>query len=150
MNDAPVVYVVDDDDAVRNAMKLLLDSVGLACETFSSAAEFLAAYDPARHCCLVSDIRMPGMSGLELQQELSRQHMDIPLIFITGHGDVPMAVSAIQSGATDFIQKPFRDHHLIGTIQHALERDGRQRVSRVEANVVRERMNRLTPRDGSS
>jgi FixJ family two-component response regulator len=93
---------------------------------------------------------MPGMSGLELQQELSRQHMDIPLIFITGHGDVPMAVSAIQSGATDFIQKPFRDHHLIGTIQHALERDGRQRVSRVEANVVRERMNRLTPRDGSS
>lgn len=144
---APVVYVVDDDEAVRSAMKLLLDSVGLECETFSSAAEFLAGHDAAGHCCLVSDIRMPGMSGLDLQEYLSERHIDIPIIFITGHGDVPMAVSAMKSGAADFIQKPFRDQDLIDRIHDVLQHDKEQRVSRREANAIRERLKTLTPRE---
>lgn len=148
MNGAtPVVYVVDDDDAVRSAMQLLIDSIGLACETFASAVEFLAAYDAERLCCLVSDIRMPGMSGLELQQLLNERQIDIPLIFITGHGDVSMAVSAMKSGAVDFLQKPFRDQDLIDRIQKALQQDKAHRTSRAEANWIRERLKTLTPRE---
>ncbi len=145
--DAPLVYVVDDDAAVRDSIKLLLDSVGLSCDVFASAAEFLEACDSARHCCLVSDIRMPGLSGLELQEQLNERGVDIPVIFITGHGDVPMAVSAMKSGATDFIQKPFRDQDLIDRIQGALQRDREHRDSRVEANAIRERLKSLTPRE---
>ena len=110
MKDTPsTIFVVDDDDAVRTSLRLLLKSVGLPVESFSSAQEFLDAFDAERAGCLVLDIRMPGMSGLELQQKLNEMHAIIPIVFITGHGDVPMAVEAMQHGAIDFIQKPFRD-----------------------------------------
>lgn len=143
----PLVYVVDDDVAVRDSIELLLDSVGLDCEVFESAAAFLEACDPTRHCCLVSDIRMPGLSGLELQAQLNERGTEIPVIFITGHGDIPMAVSAMKAGATDFIQKPFRDQDLIDRINKALQQDQAQRDTRAEANVIRERLKSLTPRE---
>ena len=121
MKDTPsTIFVVDDDDAVRTSLRLLLKSVGLPVETFSSAQEFLDAFDAERAGCLVLDIRMPGMSGLELQQKLNEMHAIIPIVFITGHGDVPMAVEAMQHGAIDFIQKPFRDQELIDRINHCL------------------------------
>lgn len=146
-SDTPLVYVVDDDMAVRDSLGLLLDSVGLACEAFDSASAFLEACDATRLCCLVSDIRMPGLSGLELQERLNERRMDIPIIFITGHGDIPMAVKAMQAGASDFIQKPFRDQDLIDRIHKALQRDHDQRESRLEANTIRERLKTLTPRE---
>src|SRR5436190_21472270 len=105
----PTIFVVDDDDAVRDALRLLLKSVGLTPTLFESASEFLRIYEPEQHGCLVLDVRMPGMSGLELQHELNIRGAMIPVIFITGHGDVPMAVQAMQHGAFDFLQKPFRD-----------------------------------------
>src|SRR3954469_13079816 len=103
---AQTVFVVDDDDAVRDSLRLLLKSAGSSCEVFGSAQEFLAAYDPAQPGCLVLDVRMPGMSGLEMQHELNLRGAIIPVIFITGHGDIPMAVEAMQHGAFDFLQKP--------------------------------------------
>ena len=115
-NARPTIFVVDDDAAVRDALKLLLRSVGQAVETYSSGQEFIDAYSEDRSGCLVLDIRMPGMSGLELQQKLNERHSILPIIFITGHGDVPMAVEAMQAGAVDFIQKPFRDQDLIDRI----------------------------------
>ena len=146
-NDAPLVYVVDDDEAVRDSLKLLLESVGLASEIYPSAAAFLAAYDPNKHCCLVADIRMPGLSGLELQQRLLEQKTEIPIIFITGHGDVPMAVNAMKMGATDFIQKPFRDQELIDRIHKALKHDKQRQALRNEERVIRQRLASLTPRE---
>jgi two-component system, LuxR family, response regulator FixJ len=143
----PLVYLVDDDEAIRDSLGLLLRSVGLDCEVYASALEFLGAYDPARHSCLVADIRMPGLSGLELQQRLNEQHSEVPMIFITGHGDVPMAVNAMKSGASDFIQKPFRDQDLIDRIHKALEKDRERRVFQAEENEVRGRLATLTPRE---
>jgi FixJ family two-component response regulator len=142
-----LVYLVDDDDAVRDSLGLLLRSIGLDCELYPSALEFLAHYDAGRHACLVADIRMPGMSGLELQQRLNDQQAGIPVIFITGHGDVPMAVTAMKAGAVDFIQKPFRDQELIDRIHKALERDQARRVGRAEEEAIRERLALLTPRE---
>jgi FixJ family two-component response regulator len=146
-NDAPLVYVVDDDEAVRDSLKLLLESVGLASAVYPSAADFLEGYDSARHCCLVADIRMPGLSGLELQQRLNEQHAEVPVIFITGHGDIPMAVNAMKSGAADFIQKPFRDQDLIDRIHKALQQDKERRAWRREEQIIRERLKTLTPRE---
>jgi two-component system, LuxR family, response regulator FixJ len=143
----PTIFVVDDDSAVRDALKLLLRSVGQAVETFGSAQEFLDAYGEDRPGCLVLDIRMPGMSGLELQQKLNEKHSILPIIFITGHGDVPMAVEAMQAGAVDFIQKPFRDQDLIDRINQALERDGSNRAALGERNDIRRRLETLTPRE---
>jgi two-component system, LuxR family, response regulator FixJ len=143
----PLVYLVDDDEAIRDSLGLLLRSVGLDCEVYASALEFLGAYDPSRHCCLVADIRMPGLSGLELQQRLNEQRADVPVIFITGHGDVPMAVNAMKSGASDFIQKPFRDQDLIDRIHKALAKDRERRASRAEEDAIRERLATLTPRE---
>lgn len=143
----PLVYLVDDDEAIRDSLGLLLQSVGLECEVYASALEFLGAYDPERHSCLVADIRMPGLSGLELQQRLNEQRADVPVIFITGHGDVPMAVNAMKSGASDFIQKPFRDQDLIDRIHKALAKDRERRASRVEENAIRDRLATLTPRE---
>jgi FixJ family two-component response regulator len=145
--DSPVVYLVDDDEAIRDSLSLLLDSVGLEHAVFSSALEFLEAYDPEQHACLVADIRMPGLSGLELQQKLNQDHADVPIIFITGHGDVPMAVNAMKSGATDFIQKPFGDQDLIDRIHKALAKDQATRVSRTQEKAIRERVAQLTPRE---
>ena len=144
---SPLVYLVDDDEAVRDALGMLFKSVGLECRLFASALEFLEAYDPRRHSCLVADIRMPGLSGLDLQQRLNEQRAEVPVIFITGHGDVPMAVNAMKSGASDFIQKPFRDQDLIDRIHKALAQDRERREVRAAQNVIRERLALLTPRE---
>jgi FixJ family two-component response regulator len=141
------VFVVDDDEAVRTSLRLLLKSVGLPVETFASAQEFLDQFDPNRAGCLVLDIRMPGMSGLELQQQLNDRHSIMPIVFITGHGDVPMAVEAMQAGAVDFIQKPFRDQDLIDRINRALEKDREMRAALRERDEIRRRMSQLTPRE---
>jgi two-component system, LuxR family, response regulator FixJ len=143
----PLVYLVDDDDAVRDSLGLLLRSIGLECELYGSALEFLEHYDAKRHSCLVADIRMPGLSGLELQQRLNEQHADVPIIFITGHGDVPMAVNAMKAGAADFIQKPFRDQDLIDRIHKALDQDKERRAARAEGDTIRARLALLTPRE---
>jgi FixJ family two-component response regulator len=146
-NDEPLVYLVDDDDAVRDSMGLLLRSVGLDCAVYASALEFLEAYDASRHSCLVADVRMPGLSGLELQQRLIEQRASIPIVFITGHGYVPMAVNAMKSGASDFIQKPFRDQDLLDRINKALKHDREQRARRAELQETRNRLALLTPRE---
>jgi FixJ family two-component response regulator len=145
--DSALIYLVDDDDAVRDSLGLLLRSVGLECEVYPSALEFLERYDAKRHSCLVADIRMPGLSGLELQQRLNEQGAEIPIIFITGHGDVPMAVNAMKSGASDFIQKPFRDQDLIDRIHKALEADLERRTWRAQEDAIRARLSLLTPRE---
>ncbi|HEX6998090.1 MAG TPA: response regulator [Gammaproteobacteria bacterium] len=145
--DQPLVYVIDDDAAVRDSLSLLLDSVNLENRTFASAHEFLDAYDEEQHACLVSDIRMPGLSGLELQELLVERHAEVPIIFITGHGDVPMAVKAMKSGAADFIQKPFRDQDLLDRIHKALEQDRERRAARREERAILERLKTLTPRE---
>ncbi len=144
---APTVYIVDDDDAVRNSLRLLLKSVGLAAVALPTAQEFLSTYDPQQPGCLILDVRMPGMSGLELQQQLNLRGAVIPVIFITGHGDIPMAVEAMQHGAFDFLQKPFRDQDLIDRIQRALAKDRTSRVELTERSRVRERFESLTPRE---
>jgi len=141
------VFVVDDDDAVRTSLRLLLKSVGLPVETFASAQEFLDGFDAERAGCLVLDIRMPGMSGLELQQRLNEIHAIVPIVFITGHGDVPMAVEAMQHGAVDFIQKPFRDQDLIDRINQALEKDRDNRAGLRERDTILHRIEQLTPRE---
>ena len=123
------VHVVDDDDAVRSSLRLLLKSVGLPTVAHASAHEFLAAWDADQPGCLVLDVRMPGMSGIELQTELNQRGAIIPVLFISGHGDLPMAVEAIQHGAFDFLQKPFRDQDLIDRVQRALASDAEHRRS---------------------
>ncbi|HXY96755.1 MAG TPA: response regulator transcription factor [Steroidobacteraceae bacterium] len=144
---APTVFVVDDDEGVRNSLRFLLRSVGLQTQTLASAIEFLDTYKPSQPGCLVLDVRMPGMSGLELQQQLNLRGAVIPVIFITGHGDIPMAVEAMQQGAFDFLQKPFRDQDLIDRIQRALERDTRNRTALDQHAKIRERLDSLTPRE---
>ena len=143
----PTVFVIDDDEAVRTSLRLLLKSVGLPVETFASAQEFLDQYDEDRAGCLVLDIRMPGISGLELQQHLNERNSIMPIVFITGHGDVPMAVEAMQAGAVDFIQKPFRDQDLIDRINRALDKDRDMRSELRERDEIRRRMAQLTPRE---
>jgi two-component system response regulator FixJ len=146
-NEVAAVMVVDDDAGVRNAMRLLLKSVGLNSQLFTSAPEFLAAYQPDQQGCLVLDIRMPGMSGLELQQELNLRGAVIPVIFMTGHGDIPMAVEAMQHGAFDFLQKPFRDQDLLDRIQRAIAKDAELRQSLGEHARIRTHLETLTPRE---
>jgi two-component system, LuxR family, response regulator FixJ len=143
----PTVFVVDDDDAVRNSLKLLLKSVGLAAQTHGSAQEFLATYDAQQPGCLVLDVRMPGMSGLEMQQELNMRGATIPVIFITGHGDIPMAVEAMQHGAFDFLQKPFRDQELLDRVNRALARDAEKRTQLRHKDIILERLTTLSPRE---
>src|SRR5579872_6677817 len=143
----PTVFVVDDDEGVRNSLRFLLKSVGLATRALPSAAEFLEVYKPSQPGCLVLDVRMPGMSGLELQQQLNLRGAVIPVIFITGHGDIPMAVEAMQQGAFDFLQKPFRDQDLIERIHRALAKDKTSRAELSERSRVQERLASLTPRE---
>jgi len=143
----PTVMVVDDDAGVRNAMRALLKSVGLENTLFASAQEFLASYQPTQPGCLVLDIRMPGMSGLELQQQLNLRGAVIPVIFMTGHGDIPMAVEAMQHGAFDFLQKPFRDQDLLDRIQRAIVKDGELRKSLGEHLRIKAHLDSLTPRE---
>ena len=144
---SPIVFIVDDDEAVRNSLRLLLKSVGLAASALPTAQEFLSSYSADQPGCLVLDVRMPGMSGLELQQQLNVRGAVIPVIFITGHGDIPMAVEAIQQGAFDFLQKPFRDQDLIDRIQRALAKDRTNRTELQEHTRTRERLESLTPRE---
>ncbi len=144
---APTIYVVDDDEGVRNSLRFLLKSVGLMTRTLASANDFLSTYQPQQPGCLVLDVRMPGMSGLELQQQLNLRGAIIPVIFITGHGDIPMAVEAMQHGAFDFLQKPFRDQDLIDRIQRALERDARTRAALAQHERIRGSFESLTPRE---
>lgn len=143
----PTVFIVDDDVAVRNAMQLLLRSVGRAAETFASGDEFLDQYDSARPGCLVLDIRMPGLGGMELQERLLAMGSSIPIIFITGHADVPMAVEAMQKGAFDFIEKPVRDQDLLERIADALNADRTQRSRRENLSEIEARLSRLTKRE---
>lgn len=143
----PNVFIVDDDQAVRESLSDLMDSVGLNAETFASAQEFLTRYTPSLWGCLVLDIRMLGMSGLELQDELTRRGSLLPTIFITGHGDVPMAVQAMRRGAMDFIQKPFREQDLLDSINLALENGAKIRESELERQTVRRQVESLTPRE---
>jgi two-component system response regulator FixJ len=144
---APTVYVVDDDDGVRSSIRFLLKSVGLNTTSFASAKELLAAYDPNQPGCLVLDVRMPEMSGMELQVELNRLGAVLPIVFITGHGDVPMAVEAMQHGAFDFLQKPFRDEDLLQRIKRAIELDATHRAELRQADAIKGRLDSLTPRE---
>ena len=141
------VHIVDDDDAVRSALRLLIRSVGLQAQAHASAQEFLGSYDTRTHGCLVLDVRMPDMSGLQLQQELNRRGATIPVVFITGHGDVQMAVAAMQQGAFDFLQKPFRDQELLERVQRALARDAQSRAGMAAHAQIRARLETLTPRE---
>lgn len=145
--DVPRVFVVDDDAAVRESLALLVKSMSLAAETYASAQEFLEHYDGTRPGCLVLDIRMPLMSGLDLQQVLASRGLDVPIIFITGHGDVSMAVQAMRAGAVDFLEKPFKDQDLLDRIYQALELDRRRRAALEDAAAVRARFATLTPRE---
>ena len=146
-NSEQTVYIVDDDPAIRFAMQALLDSVNIEHEIFASADEFLQDEANHRSGCLVLDIRMPGLGGLELQDELIARDSTLPVIFITGHGDVPMAVEAMQKGAVDFIQKPFRDQELLDRIREALSTDQQRREERERHAEVAGRLERLTNRE---
>lgn len=141
------VYVVDDDEAMRDSMQWLLESRGFAVECYRTAEEFLAAYTSDRPGCLLLDVRMPRMSGLELYERLRSRNYRLPVIFITGHGDVPMAVSALKKGAADFIEKPFNDQELADLVENSLERDARARQERRRQESVSSRLCSLTPRE---
>ncbi len=141
------VYIVDDDQAIRHAMELLMRSVGLDYEIFHSGDDFLTDHTNDRAGCLVLDIRMPGLGGLELQEKLNEMGSTLPIIFITGHGDVPMAVEAMQKGAVDFIQKPFRDQELLDRIGEALKADQERRSAREEQAEIQTRIDKLTNRE---
>jgi FixJ family two-component response regulator len=141
------VYIVDDDSGVRSSIRMLLKSIGIAATALGSAREYLDTFDPSQPGCLVLDIRMPGMSGMELQAQLNLKGAIIPVIFISGHGDIPMAVEAMQHGAFDFLQKPFRDQDLIDRIQKALARDRETRAALQEHSHIKEKLDSLTPRE---
>lgn len=143
----PTVYVVDDDEAIRTLWRWLMESNGIAVQTFASAAEFIAEYRPRGPACLVLDVRLPGMSGPELQEHLKQRDVEIPIVFVSGHGDVPTAVHAIKSGAVDFIQKPFGYREMLTIIQKALQRDAESRSGRVRRTQVAARMGTLTERE---
>ncbi len=143
----PTVFVVDDEADIRDALRMLLASVKLKVETFGSAREFLAAYDPARAGCMILDVRMPGMSGPELQEQLRANNINIPIIIITGHGDVPTAVRTMKAGAIDVLEKPFSDDLLLERVYQALGRDAATRAEQAEREKVAKRIARLTPRE---
>jgi len=144
---AEMVFVIDDDESIREALKSLIRSVGLSVETFASAQDFLQSSRPDVPSCLILDVRMPGLSGLDLQRDLAEAHIHIPIIFITGHGDIPMSVRAMKAGAVEFLTKPFRDQDLLDAIQQALERDRQMRSQQAETAELRSRYHSLTPRE---
>ena len=143
----PIVFVVDDDASVRNALKSLIRSVGLQVELFGSAQEFLQSKRPNAPSCLILDIRLPGISGLDFQRKLTETNNPIPIIFITGHGDIPMSVRAMKGGAVEFLTKPFRDQDLLDAIHVALERDRARRQREDEIATLKDRFEWLTPRE---
>jgi two-component system response regulator FixJ len=141
------VFVVDDDEALRRSLRRLMESVGLAVQTFPTAEDFLACYDPARPGCLVLDIRMPGMSGLALQDKLNREGIRIPVIIVSGHADVEKAVRAMRTGAVDFMKKPYKGKVLLDRIRQALELDAQTRRAELVRADIAARISRLTPRE---
>jgi FixJ family two-component response regulator len=143
----PTVFIVDDDKGVRNSIRELLISVGLAVETFESAQSFLDAFDNARPGCLVLDVRMAHMGGLALEAKLAEMGGDIPIVFISGHGDISMAVNAIKRGAVDFVPKPYQEQHLLDAINEALRRDALRRAPTLDAAGLDGRLQTLTPRE---
>lgn len=143
----PRVYIVDDDDGMRRALTLLMGTIDYEVSAFGRASDFLANLNPDQHGCVVLDVRMPEMSGLELQQKLNQSGSMLPVIFITGHGDVPMAVQAMKEGAFDFLQKPFRDQELIDRINSALKQDAENRQTLMRHAELKRRAESLTPRE---
>lgn len=141
------VFVVDDDAPLRESLRNLIRSVGLRAEVFASAQEFLRCKPPKGPSCLVLDVRLPGLSGLDLQRRTTEAGLEIPIIFITGHGDIPMSVRAMKAGAVEFLTKPFRDQDLLDAIQQALDRDRKVRDQRAEIEALRRRFASLTPRE---
>ncbi len=147
MNEAPTVFVVDDDKRITDAISLLMRSVGLNVELFDSALDYLEQFDQNKPGCLISDVRMPQMSGLDLQTKLNDFAIHPPILMMTGHGDVPMAVRAIQEGAIDFIEKPFNNQHLLDKVHKALEVDDKQRGHALKVSEIREKYNYLTDKE---
>ena len=147
MTGAPVVFVIDDDPSVRSSLKFLISTVGLQVESFESAETFLNKKPPDTASCLVLDVRLRGLSGLDFQRELADRNIHIPIVFVTGHGDIPMSVRAMKAGAVEFLTKPFRDQDLLDAIRVALERDGARREQEKEVSELRQRFESLTPRE---
>jgi FixJ family two-component response regulator len=143
----PTVFVVDDDASMRDALKSLFRSVGLNVETFGAAQEFLSREPSKGPGCLVLDVRLPGLSGLDVQRQLADAHVQIPIVFITGHGDVQMSVRAMKAGAVEFLTKPFRDQDLLDAVQQAVDRDRATREQQAQAGDIRERYESLSPRE---
>jgi FixJ family two-component response regulator len=146
-SDTPTVFIIDDDDRMRAAMQRLLKSIGLNAKSFATPQDFLQYKLPDGPSCLVLDVRLPGMSGLDVQHKLNEKGVHIPIIFITGHGDIPMTVKAMKSGAVDFLTKPWRDQDLVDAIQQALERDDATRQQETEIAELKERYAALTARE---
>jgi FixJ family two-component response regulator len=142
-----IVFVVDDDSSVRSALKRLIKSVGHKVTTFSSAQEFLDHDHPDAPSCLVLDIRMPGLSGLELQEQMAALGLNMPIIFITGHGNIPTSVRAMKAGAVDFLEKPFDDQALLDAIHHAIAKDTQAKREQTEIRDIKQRVASLTPRE---
>lgn len=145
--DKPIVFVIDDDRSIREALQGLLRSVGLTVQAFASTQDFLQSARPDAPGCLVLDIRLPGLSGLDFQRELAKSSNPLPIIFITGHGDIPMSVRAIKAGAIEFLTKPFRDQELLDAVQHGIEQDRVQRTQAMAVADLRERFEALTSRE---
>ena len=143
----PVVFIVDDDASLRGALSSLIRSIGLRVEAFASAPEFFAAKRSDAACCLILDVRLPGVSGLDFQAELTKANIQIPIIFITGHGDIPMSVKAMKAGAVEFLTKPFRDQDLLDAVQVALERARADHASEKAVSELRAKFETLTPRE---
>jgi FixJ family two-component response regulator len=145
--DTPVIYIVDDDQGMREALCSLFRSVGLGVQAFASAREFLEAKRKEAPACLVLDVRLPGLSGLDLQRELADRNIQVPIIFMTGHADVPMTVQAMKAGAVEFLTKPFRDQDLLDAVQNAVDRDRSARRDNAEVTHLQARFDTLTPRE---
>lgn len=147
MDKQQIVYVVDDDEGIREGLGMLMDTINLPCQLFSNASDFLDSYDPDISGCLILDIRMPHITGLDLQVILKERRASQPIIFITGHGDVPMAVEAMRQGAFDFIRKPFREHDLLDRINEALAFDARKRDEELNLNLLLKKLDLLSIRE---
>jgi FixJ family two-component response regulator len=147
LTDASIVFVVDDDPSVRSSLKFLLSTVGLQVESFGSADTFLLRKPSDAPSCLVLDVRLPGLSGLDFQRELAVRNIHIPIVFLTGHGDIPMSVRAIKAGAVEFLTKPFRDQDLLDAVRIALERDRARREQEKEVTKLQQRFDSLTSRE---
>lgn len=147
MSNRPTVFIVDDDLAIRKSLRWLIESVGLDVRDYSAAQEFLDEYDPAVPGCIVLDVRMPGMSGLDLQKRLNEQKIGLPVIMVTGYGEVPMAVRAMKHGAVDFLEKPVSEQILLDHIQRAVAEDAKKRKDWAQHSTIREKIDKLTRRE---